>query len=209
MLHMSIDEYGTTSALASVGSPDDNMSEVERRLEEALLFKDALKLEFFPKDDRLLAQEVELKIKNLIRDELQILMGMKRAKEEGALENEELNALKQIAKRLVEKTAAVSSTNDATSPAPAPPLETTKSKEVSVTLPNGTIVKTHVNAPVLPENYQKQSFQDIADQAAQSAQFQALNFTPKSGLLGVAISMANQGLIAENSVEYEDEAEDR
>jgi hypothetical protein len=191
---------------------EDNISEVERRLEEALLFKEALKLAFFPNDDRLLAQEVEQKIKGLIRDELQVLMGMKKAKEETSLESEELNALKQIAKRLVEKTATTPSASDAMPVAaasePMPP-EPSKGREVSVTLPNGTVVKTHVSAPTLPENYQKQSLQDIADQAAHSAQFQALNFTPKSGILGVAISMANQGLIAENSVEYDDEAEER
>lgn len=204
------------------GSSDEpKISEVEKRLEEALLFKEALKVRLFPNDDSALAQGVEKKIKNLIRDELQVLMGMKKSKEALSLEDEEVNALKQIAKRLVEKKT------DAT-PVPATETPEPVSAEVQVsesavtgvedeyvlptaiTLPTGEYLpagtKRKVNKTILPTDRKPPAtFQEIADQAANMAQIQANNFTPNSGILGVAIGLANRDMIPQNHLNEEEE----
>jgi len=202
------------------GSSDEpKMSEVEKRLEEALLFKEALKVRLFPNDDSVLAQGVEKKIKSLIRDELQVLMGMKKSKEALSLEDEEVNALKQIAKRLVEKKAEPTPAVESPEPIQAG-LQVSEAAVVGVeeeyalpadiTLPTGEVIragtKRKVHKQVVPEEYRRPaSLQDIADQAANMAQIQANNFTPTSGILGVAVGLANRDMIPQNFLGEEEE----
>jgi hypothetical protein len=201
------------------GSSDEpKMSEVEKRLEEALLFKEALKVRLFPNDDSVLAQGVEKKIKSLIRDELQVLMGMKKSKEALSLEDEEVNALKQIAKRLVEKKVEPTPAVESPEPIQAGPQVSEASivgteefaLPTDITLPTGEVLlagtKRKTHKQVVPEEYKRPaSLQDIADQAANMAQIQANNFTPTSGILGVAVGLANRDMIPQNFLGEEEE----
>ena len=204
------------------GELSEQMSDVEIRLEEACAYKALLKNPLFSNGGDI-AQKVEKTVREFIKQQLRILIGLDTPKisyASSSFSKEQEQALKELADRLIHKHKAASGPPEVvpanislgSSPVtinaaeivekPKKRKKTEKNEqfvEKELTFPNGTVKKVRVNVKggqVKPEapSTPQMSLQQIADLTAMQAQEQVSRL-PDSGFLGLAIHAAKNDLI--------------
>jgi hypothetical protein len=223
------DDYSSASTedkvreiLDAVSDPDEvsedsapDLSDVELRLEEANCYKALLRNPLFDSSAGAIARRVERKIREYIRTELKILLGLETAKvmapKPSDFSEDEIKALKMLSSRILNKPIVQEkpvpkepTVNQAhvDPPKEIPAVESKPKKgpgrpakvktiEKIINLPNGEVkrVEIPVTSQVQPPEGTKRIPTPTPDEAA-TYNSRAAMVAPKGGLLGTLIQNA-------------------
>lgn len=217
----------------------EDMSDVEIRLEEACCFKALLNNSLFEEPMTPIAARVEKKIRDYIRAELRVLMGLSETlpvphsntpppRQEPQFTSDEEKVLKSLAAKVLsrEQQSKQEPTVNQVAVAPAPEAPVVKkspttrpaakrvpatpkvkkpaktSVKQTMTMPDGSVHEVSINNTGVqtkpPAGIQRLPALS-PEQAASYLEQEALTSVPQSGMLGIAVQMAQRGMISPSS----------